>query len=88
MHVMTNLGTLFADVDHMAGSGWVVMILVWITLLVAGGAVVWFAARGAATTGRRNGTTSALTILAERYARGEIDDEEYRRRVDQLTART
>ena len=37
--------------------------------------------------GRRNGTSpmdSARGILAERYARGEIDAEEYRRRSDEL----
>jgi putative membrane protein len=34
-----------------------------------------------------SGSDSARRLLAERYARGEIDDEEYRRRLDTLAGR-
>jgi putative membrane protein len=33
---------------------------------------------------RRSGSSDATSVLAERYARGEIDDEEYQRRLDHL----
>lgn len=84
MSAVANHGPLFADIDHMAGVGWVVMTLMWISLIVVIGAFVWFATRGNAASGRSSGKASALAILAERYARGEIDDEEYRRRADHL----
>lgn len=48
------------------------MILFWGTLAVV---AVWLMRRGHVPTPRR-----AANILAERFARGEIDDEEYNRR--------
>ena len=54
------------------------MIILWIVVI---GVVVWLLLSGA---GRRNGTwnvfsnrSSALDILKERYARGEIDKAEF-----------
>lgn len=38
-------------------------------------------------TGRADRERSAEQILAERYARGDIDEEEYRRRLDVLRGR-
>ncbi len=58
--------------------GW--MWLVWALLI---GFVVW-AVVGLTTTRRGSGDAPARTILNERYARGEIDDEEYRRRRREL----
>ncbi len=67
-----------------AGMGpmWLWM-LGWSVLLIAGlVALVWVIVRLARTGGQspdsRSG--SARSILDERYARGEIDDEEYRQR--------
>ncbi len=37
--------------------------------------------------GRWRGEKSAEELLAERYARGEIEEEEYTKRLDVLTAR-
>ena len=57
------------------GLHWGWMVLVWVVVV---GVVVWAVVRITATTARRGGT--AQDILDERYARGEIDDEEYERR--------
>ncbi|MFE3203093.1 SHOCT domain-containing protein [Embleya sp. NPDC059237] len=69
------------------GWNWVwgsVMMLLLIAAIVA---VVWFLARGA-THGRgpsEPAGPSATEVLAQRYARGEIDTEEYRERMAVLT---
>jgi putative membrane protein len=60
------------------------MGLFWIVMLVAAVAlIVWLvrAGSGGGGTGQR---PSAEELLRERYARGEIDDEEYRKRLDEL----
>lgn len=57
----------------------------WWLLLIAGAVLLarWvFSARA----GRRRGRTGALEILAERYARGEIDREEFQNRKRDLGA--
>jgi putative membrane protein len=71
---------------EMMGFGWfgifgaIFMLLFWILIIVG---VVWFikwlVEQG---SGGSNGTSkkSALEILDEKYARGEIDDEEYEKR--------
>ncbi|RZU72992.1 putative membrane protein [Micromonospora kangleipakensis] len=51
----------------------VLLVLVWLTVRLTGGQLGW-------TT-----PSSARRILDERYARGEIDEEEYRRRRAGLT---
>jgi putative membrane protein len=57
--------------------GALMMLLFWGGLIV----LAWFVIRAAAASGRqeRNGRSSptALEILKERYARGEIDKAEY-----------
>ncbi len=45
--------------------------------------LVWFAARGDCPW-RRSPVDRAREILLERYARGEISDEEYRARLEKL----
>lgn len=55
--------------------GWIVMVAFWIAVIVL---VVW-AVRSAATTGRPD-PDQALRILDERFARGEIDQQEYEER--------
>ena len=68
-----------ASWDH-GGGWWFPFTLLSVAVL---GAAVWFVAR---SVGRheRSGGERARDILAERYARGEIDGEEYRGRLDQL----
>lgn len=67
---------MFHDAYWMGGHGFGFMWLVWVLLLVG---VVWLIA-GVARQPRRGevqSEKSALAILEERYARGEIDREEF-----------
>lgn len=71
--------------------GWIVMALVmivfWALVITAIVLAVRYFAGGGTAQGRAGGAPQPLTggraedLLAERYARGEIDDEEYRRRL-------
>jgi putative membrane protein len=61
--------------------GWVWMLLSWVVII---GLVVWAVTALSGRDARGNGPPSARHILDERFARGEIDEEEYRRRRDQL----
>lgn len=71
----------------MGGWGYLFMIissvLFWGLLIT--GIVVLVRHFSGRPTNDRPGTASPEQILAERYARGEIDDEEYRRRLDTLS---
>ena len=70
--------------DHMTGWGWVGMTLssiLFIALLVLGGMLLIRVARQA---DRPAAPRSPEQVLAERYARGELSDEEYRQRLDTL----
>ena len=74
---------------HMNGNGWwAMMALGWIMGLIIIGLLVWTVVQGASP--RRTeaasppGARTAESILADRFARGEIDDDEYRRRLDTL----
>lgn len=67
-----------ADWGHMDGWGWGMGVFGWlflalIVVLVAW--VVWAATRGSEGLPTSNGT--ALEVLDERYARGEIDRKDY-----------
>jgi putative membrane protein len=66
---------------HMSGQYlwgmWVGMAVFWISLLVFG---VWVVNR----LSRRSGGGHARRILEERYARGEIDEQEFRARSETL----
>lgn len=77
----------------MMGGGWLIglIVLVLFVLLIGGGvaAVVWFVAqgsRGSTLAGRQEPRreTEALEILRQRYARGEIDREEFQRMREEL----
>ena len=65
--------------DHGMGTGIVILNLVLWLLIVAGGALLI-----RAVWGQRHDPGTPEQILSRRYAHGEIDDEEYRRRMDQL----
>ena len=79
--------------DHgWSGADWVVvgvlMLLFWAVVVAAGIALV----RSLGQPGRGQGLPDATgsgaeRILAERYARGEIDEDEYTRRRDVLRSR-
>jgi len=56
-------------------------------MLAFWGAVVWFVVRATSDRGPFTTRPTPEEILAERYARGDIDGDEYRRRLDELVAR-
>jgi putative membrane protein len=69
------------------GGGWMWLTgLVWLLVLAAlVGLVVWLIMRANQPSGTSGtGTDSARRILAERFARGEIDADEYARRRELL----
>jgi putative membrane protein len=81
------LGALSAQVyetcdGHMDGGWWWVMGIGWLIFLavVIGVAVVVLRHYGGSGVPAR----SALHVLDERFARGEIDEDEYRKRRDAL----
>ncbi len=62
-----------------AGFGAIFMLLFWV-LLIAGAVWLVLAVSGQTGARQRADRDSALRILDERYARGEIDPEDYRAR--------
>jgi putative membrane protein len=71
--------------DWMWGMGGF-MGLGWIVILIAIVAVVWLLMRGPLAGGARTERRSALDILEERYARGEIGREEFEQKKRDLEA--
>lgn len=67
------------------GFGWIFMIL-WGMLIIVGITVLvkWMSTPSAAD-GRSGGEGKALNILKERYARGEIDEQEFQKKKHDLT---
>lgn len=73
--------------DHMNGFGWGMMGFGWVTIIVVIGVLVWAIVQSASQRNdvtRPTNTNSAEAILADRFARGEIDNDEYRTRLDAL----
>lgn len=70
--------------DGMGWGGWLVMLLGMVVFwaLVVWAVVVLF--RDGHSAGTRPANHDPLDILGERYARGEIDESEYRARADVL----
>ncbi len=64
------------------GWWWVVPVVGALLLVAIIGILVWAVVRGGRN--RPNTTGAARQILAERFARGEIGEEEYRARLGQL----
>jgi putative membrane protein len=73
----------YMDDDHMDGWGWGVMAFVLLLVVVLIGALVYFIARDTGHRSARSGSDPA-DVLDHRFARGEIDEEEYRKRRDIL----
>lgn len=63
----------------MMGLGMLWMVIFWVAII---GLIVWAAVRLGTNLGTNNRPTgsSARSILDERYARGEIDEDEYQQR--------
>jgi len=79
------LAQMWNDGDHMDGGWWWVMGIGWLLFLAFIGLIVYLLVRhhtDSGTSGSRR--SGAEEILAERLARGEIDEDEYRRRRDAL----
>ncbi|GHF36345.1 SHOCT domain-containing protein [Streptomyces griseosporeus] len=76
---------LYWNAHDMTGWGWFVMSLsmvVFWALLIAGGVLLFRAVKRAAADGEgRDSGATAEQLLAERFAGGEIDEDEYRRRL-------
>ena len=69
------------------GGGEVMMGWMWLWWIVGLGVLVllvWAIARAAASPAPPRGEDSPDTILKRRYARGELDREEYERRLSDL----
>ena len=67
------------------GSGWVGWLMMMVFMLAFWGLIAWVVVtlvRG--PSGTRHQQRSAEDILAERFARGEIDQDEYAERLDTL----
>lgn len=75
--------------DHMGWGGWG-MMFGWILILVVVILAVWAIGQGrwpgggAPPRGNGRGEDRAEGVLREQYARGEIDEETYRRRLNEL----
>lgn len=81
-------GLVSADADgwgHMGGWGWGMALFGWVFMVLVVALVVWaiWSSPGRSETpGRRR--RGALDVLDERYARGEIERDEYLQRRDDL----
>jgi len=60
------------------------MAVFWLLVLAVIVLVVWQVLRGREPGVGGAGEDRAENVLRERYARGEIDEEEYRRKLDEL----
>jgi putative membrane protein len=75
--------------DGMGGWGFALMaastLVFWVALIAGGIALFRYLNRTAAKSGTGETRPTPEQLLAERFARGEIDEEEYRRRLDTLS---
>jgi putative membrane protein len=74
--------------DGMGGWGFALMIVsavvFWGVLIAGGIALFRYLNRTAVNVGSGETRPAPEQVLAERFARGEVDEEEYRRRLDTL----
>ena len=70
---------------HMGGGWWWAMGLVWLISFAAIVLIVALVMRQGADRGSRAAHGGAEDVLAERFARGEIDEDEFRRRRSALS---
>ncbi len=87
--VLTIAGAVDADAagfDHMDGFSWGMMGIGWLVMLSIVGLIVWVIIQSTSGSSRRreDATASAQRILAERFARGDIDEDDYRQRAAEL----
>jgi putative membrane protein len=87
------MAMMFDYGDHMGGWNWafmsVSMVIFWGLLIIGIMLLVrYFGASGPARAGSPTSRATAEELLAERFARGEIDEQEYRQRLDVLRSGT
>ncbi|WP_170006064.1 SHOCT domain-containing protein [Bacillus fonticola] len=73
------------------GGGFPMMFGGGLLMLLFWGLIIWlviYAIRKWSPTDRSNSSDKAVEILKQRYSRGEIDTEEYRQRLRELTDTT
>jgi putative membrane protein len=61
-------------------------LVFWVLIITAGVVAVRYVARGSGPSGSADVRPTPRQLLGERYARGEIDEDEYRRRLETLHA--
>jgi putative membrane protein len=76
------LADMMDEGGHNGGNGWGWVVVVLLVLLVI--AVTVLLVRHFGDSGRGAGRRGAEDLLDERFARGEIDEDEYRKRRDAL----
>jgi putative membrane protein len=67
------------------GFGGIFMVLWWVLIIVGIVALVKWISTSSGASGRSGADGKALDILKERYARGEIDEQEFHKRKRDLT---
>jgi putative membrane protein len=78
------------DGDGWGWAGWILMtvgmVAFWAVVITAVVLAIRYltGSRGSAATSTSSGQTRAEDVLAERFARGEIDENEYRQRLSAL----
>lgn len=90
---MISLNTIFlqmnAPQDMMdgwgGGFGFGLMVFFWLLVLGLIGTLIWFLIRKGSNSSSYPSNESSLEILKKRYARGEIDDEQYRQMKKEIT---
>jgi putative membrane protein len=74
--------------DGLSGWGFALMtlstVVFWAAVIAGGVALFRYLNRAPGQAGFRESRPTPEQLLAERFARGEIDEEEYRRRLDTL----
>ena len=79
--------TVLAENDHWDGPGawWPIFPILWLLVIVG---IVYAITRFGRRRWDSGGTRSGETKLAERYAAGDIDEQEYRERLAVLREKT
>jgi len=72
---------------HMGWGGWVATLLIWILVIALIVALILVFTRRPRGDDGAHRQDRAEDELRERYARGEIDEDTYRRRLDELRSR-
>tara|TARA_R110002049_G_scaffold22808_1_gene81234 strand:+ start:1155 stop:1388 length:234 start_codon:yes stop_codon:yes gene_type:complete len=71
---------MMAGYGMAGGFGWIFMILWWVLIVVGIVALVKWMGTSSESGARKDGGGRALDILKERYAHGEIDEQEFQKR--------